>query len=101
MTGEYRFNLDGRWQPYVGAALALQSSSYAAFGELPEFRLPSRTLLDLRVGIQRQDGGWRIEVFGRNVTNQYYWTTVSHQIDTVTRLAGLPATYGVRATFRY
>lgn len=98
---EYRFNVGRRLQPYVGAALAYQSSSYAAFGRSPEFLLPSRALLDLRAGVERDDGRWRLEAFGRNVTNRYYWITVSHQIDTVTRLAGMPVTYGVRAAFRY
>jgi outer membrane receptor protein involved in Fe transport len=101
IDAEYRFNLEGRWQPYAGAALACQSRSYSAFGENPEFVLPSRTLLDLRAGLERADGRWRIEAFGRNVTNRYYWLDVSHQIDAVTRLAGSPATYGARATFRY
>jgi outer membrane receptor protein involved in Fe transport len=101
VDSEYRFNLSGRWQPYTGAALAYQSSSYAAFGRNADFILPSRALLDLRVGVEREDGSWRIEAFGRNVTDRYYWSTVSHQIDSVTRLAGMPASYGVRATYRY
>jgi iron complex outermembrane receptor protein len=101
VDGEYRFNFDGRLNPYVGAALSYQSRSNAAFGQSPEFLLPRRALVDLRAGIERDDGRWRIEAFGRNVTNRYYWVTVSHQIDTVTRLAGMPATYGVRATFKY
>ena len=101
VDAEYRFNLDGSWQPYVGAALAYQSSSYSAFGENPEFILRDRALLDLRAGIEGGDGRWRFEAFGRNVTNQYYWVNVSHQNDVVSRLSGLPATYGIRATFRY
>jgi iron complex outermembrane receptor protein len=98
---DYRFGTGGRWRPYMGAALAYQSSSYAAFGENPEFVLPRRALLDLRAGVEREDGRWRVEAFGRNVTNRYYWLNVSHQIDAVTRLSGMPATYGVRATFRH
>lgn len=101
LDAEYRFNLDGTWQPYAGAAVSYQSRSYSAFGENAEFLLPGRTLLDLRAGIEREDGRWRFEAFGRNVTNRYYWINVSRQTDMVTRLAGMPATYGVRATFRY
>ena len=101
VDAEYRFNLGGSWQPYAGAALAYQSRSYSAFGENAEFILPQRTLLDLRAGVESNDGRWRVEAFGRNVTNRYYWVNVSHLTDTVTRLTGMPATYGVRATFRY
>ena len=101
MDAEYRFNLDGRVQPYLGAAAAYQSSSFAAFGQNAEFRLPARTLIDLRAGVDGDNGRWRIEAFGRNVTNRYYWINVVKQIDTVTRLAGMPATYGVRVNYRY
>ncbi|MBP6031105.1 MAG: TonB-dependent receptor [Sphingobium sp.] len=97
---EYRFG-QGRWQPYAGASVAYQSRSYSAFGQNAEFILPKRALIDLRAGLEREDGSWRVEAFGRNVTNRYYWVNVSHQIDTVTRLSGMPATYGLRATFRY
>lgn len=101
LDAEYRFDLGGLWRPYAGAAVSYQSRSYSAFGENAEFTLPRRALLDLRAGVERSDGRWRFEAFGRNVTNKYYWLNVSHQIDAVTRLAGMPATYGVRATFRY
>ena len=101
VDGEYTFYQTQGARPYIGAAFSFQSSSYAAFGENQEFVLPRRDLLDLRAGVELAKGSWRIEVFGRNVTNQYYWINVSHQIDTVTRLAGLPATYGLRASFRY
>ncbi len=101
LDAEYRFNLGGSWQPYLGGSVAYQSSSFSAFGENAEFKLPSRTLIDLRAGVEQDGGKWRIEIFGRNVTNEYYWINVSRQTDMVTRLAGLPATYGVRASFRY
>ena len=101
MDAEYRFNLAGSMQPYVGAAVAYQSSSYAAFGENAEFVLPSRTLIDLRAGVEGDNGRWRIEAFGRNVTNRYYWINVVKQIDTVTRLTGMPVSYGLRLSYRY
>lgn len=100
LDAEYGFSL-GDLKPYFGASLAHQSSSYAAFGQNAEFVLPARTLLDLRAGIEPEDGRWRVEAFGRNVTNEYYWVNVSRQIDTVVRLSVIPVTYGVRVTFTY
>ena len=41
------------------------------------------------------------QFFARNVTNAYYWVNVARSLDTVTRLAALPATYGVTLTYRY
>ena len=101
IDAEYSVNLEGSLQPYLGASLAFQSKSESAFLGGPEFILQDRALLDLRAGVEAQDGKWRIEAFGRNVTNKYYWVNVALQTDVVNRLAGLPTTYGVRATFRY
>jgi len=47
------------------------------------------------------DGSWRFAIWGRNVTDEYYWNNVARAIDTVTRYAGMPTTYGVSLTFRY
>ena len=67
--------------------LASQSDSYA--------------LLDLRGGIEGPDAKWRISVFGRNVTNEYYWQTAVRRGDAVIRFTGMPVTYGVSASYRY
>ena len=98
---EYDFDTPGRWQPFVGAALNYQSNNDAIFLGGPQFRLPARTLVDLRAGFQTRDGSWSIQVFGRNVTNDYYWINVAHAIDTVVRYAGMPATYGLTIRHRF
>jgi len=56
-------------------------------------------LLDLRAGasLTRHVD---LEVWGRNVTNTYYYNNVSHVVDTITRNAGMPATYGVTLRYR-
>ena len=38
-------------------------------------------------------------MFERNLTDEYYWTSVDVQTDAVYRIPGLPREYGVR--FRY
>jgi iron complex outermembrane recepter protein len=34
-------------------------------------------------------------VWGRNVTNKFYWDNVAHPYDTIVRYAGMPATFGI------
>jgi outer membrane receptor protein involved in Fe transport len=63
------------------------------------YNLPAYTLLDLRAGIEAEDGSWRLMVWGKNVTNKYYWQNAITSYDVVTRYAGQPAMYGV--TFGY
>jgi outer membrane receptor protein involved in Fe transport len=59
------------------------------------YNLPSYTMLDLRAGIEAQDGDWRLTVWGRNITNEFSVTNVIEGNDAVGRYTGPPATYGV------
>ncbi len=98
---EYRFPVGGNLDAFAGISPSYRSATKAAFGTNPLLRIDGYTLLDLRAGVETADGSWRVEAYGRNVTNQYYWTQVTREIDALTRTAGLPVTYGVRVSFRY
>jgi outer membrane receptor protein involved in Fe transport len=95
----YDFPLHDQISGFVGGGFQYLSSSYAALGAVPLFRLNSRSLLDLRAGVT--NGSWRLEVWGKNVTNQFYAITVAHLNDTVERLNGMPATFGVTLSYAY
>ena len=99
--GEYDLPTSGSVRPFLGGTVTYRSQANASFGELALFRLPSYALLDLRAGVESVNEKWRVQVFGRNVTNRYYWVGVSRNIDTVSRFAGQPATYGVQLSYRY
>lgn len=98
---EYRFPVGERTEAYLGVSPRYKSKSVAAFGGDPTFVIPGYTLLDLRAGVEFDDGRWRAEVFGRNVTDKFYLVTVTRLVDTVNRLTGMPATYGATLSFRY
>jgi iron complex outermembrane receptor protein len=61
----------------------------------------SRHLLDVRAGVHTTDERWRVQLWGKNVTNQYYWTNVASYYDTIARYAGRPATFGVTASYNF
>lgn len=96
---EYGFQLSDELRAFVGGGLRYRSSTYAAVGLSPSFRIDSYALLDLRAGVEK--GPVRLEVFGRNVTDKRYVTQATHIIDTVTQFTGMPATYGVTVSYRY
>jgi len=98
---EYRFSVGGSLDAFVGVSPRYQSSTKSAFGTNPLIGVDSYTLLDVRAGVETEDGIWRLEAYGRNVTDEYYWTQVTREIDAVTRLAGMPATYGIRVSYRH
>jgi outer membrane receptor protein involved in Fe transport len=57
--------------------------------------------LNLTAGVEAEDKRWRIEIFGKNVTNKYYWNSVNYIADSNVRFAGQPLTYGMRLSLRY
>jgi outer membrane receptor protein involved in Fe transport len=57
-------------------------------------------LLDLRAGLELSNGHYRGGVWGKNVTNGYYWTNVFANGDAIARFVGQPATYGVSFSAR-
>ena len=97
---EYRFPLVDDWQAFVGGNATYRSGSVSTFAAPSEFDIPSYTLLDARAGVQRTDGKLRVWLWGKNITDRYYWTHVDHVLDTVTRITGMPATYGISASWR-
>ncbi len=98
---EYRWPLSARLQAVIGATATYNTATNGGFGEDPVYRVRGYGLLDLRAGVEGDGGKWRLGVWGHNVTDQYYWTTVTRASDAGTRFAGLPATYGVSLAYRY
>ena len=96
-TREIKNNLLG----FVGASVTDRSGTSAAFGNSPYYKIDGYGLLDLRAGVETTDGRWRFALFGRNVTDRYYWQSVTRFGDVVARLTGYPTTYGISGSYRY
>lgn len=104
---QYDVPLSATTNGFVGGTLNYQNSTRQFFydqGPTPAqprdlLRIPARALLDLRAGIEK--GPWRFQVYGRNVTNKWYWTQAVHTNDILGRYTGLPATYGIIVSLQY
>jgi outer membrane receptor protein involved in Fe transport len=108
LDAQYRWDINPRYSAYVGADARYQSRSQGAFGTqsgidagYPSFYINSYAILDLRAGVESANGQWRLEVYGNNVTNTYYWTQVARPAEAVVRMAGLPDIFGVRLRYSY
>jgi outer membrane receptor protein involved in Fe transport len=97
---EYDFPLSDNLRGFFGGTLSYRSGAYAVFGQSADFKIPAYALLDLRVGIDSADGNWRLTLWGRNVTNKYHLNGVTLFVDTLNRLAGPPATYGISLSYK-
>jgi iron complex outermembrane recepter protein len=86
---------------FVGGSLTYNSKTYAGVGGLDLLRIDSFTLLDLRAGVESGSGRYRIWTWGKNVTNEYYWSNVFANGNAISRFVGQPATYGVSLSARF
>jgi outer membrane receptor protein involved in Fe transport len=101
LGSDYVFPLRGNLSGFVGTNVSYRSATEAFFAGGEDFRLRGYTLVDLRTGIQSDKDSWRVEIFGHNVTDQYYWVHANRIEDNVTRTAGMPATFGIMASKRF
>ena len=97
----YKHPINDRLAGFAGAQVNYRSSTTASVGSPPLYGLPGYTTLDLQAGIQTSDDKWRVFLWGKNVTNQFYLTNVVEVSDGLIRFTGLPATYGVTVSYRY
>jgi iron complex outermembrane recepter protein len=98
---DYAFGLSPRMNGFVGASLIYNSQTFSGVGALETFRIDAFTLLDLRTGIELGDGRYRVWVWGKNVTDEYYWSNVFANGSAISRFPGQPASYGVSLSARF
>jgi outer membrane receptor protein involved in Fe transport len=117
ISGDYSIPTGGPVRPFIGAAMTKRTSTTSVVGSAigavinPGYRslvpiedtyhMAGYTLLDLRAGIEAEDGRWRLMIWGKNVTNKYYWNNVLIAYEAVARYAGQPAAYGVTFSHKF
>ena len=89
----------------LGLQLALnarwQDNSAADLGDSPGYVIDGYGLVNASVGIHDLDGKWQASLWARNLTDEYYWTSVASNANVVVRFPGMPVTYGASLTFNY
>ena len=100
-AADYEFAVSGNLNGFLGANLTFRSKTNGGLGENPILNIDAYSLLDLRAGFGSADDRWKVSVWGRNVTDKYYWTNAYKIADVSARFAGKPATYGVTLSVRY
>ncbi|MFT3792252.1 MAG: TonB-dependent receptor [Rudaea sp.] len=96
---QYDWSLGHGLNAFVGANVNHQGSAFNGFGEHPQFAIDAFTLLDLRAGIEAADSRWRLAFWAHNATDKYYWINQLRIGDTITKVVGMPRTFGVAYTY--
>jgi outer membrane receptor protein involved in Fe transport len=108
LGARYQWNIGSKLTAFVSGDSSYQSRASAAFGSMesvsygaPGLEIAPYGLVNLTVGIAPTDRHWHIDVWGKNVTNKYYWNSVNYVSDTVVRQIGMPATFGATVGYRF
>jgi outer membrane receptor protein involved in Fe transport len=101
---DYTMPVFGTWDAIMGAGVSGQSKSigglYLSALDQSQYEIDSRVLLDLYAGL-KSSSGWKFTVWGKNVTNKYYWTNAILVYDSQVKYAGRPAEFGISAGYRF
>jgi iron complex outermembrane receptor protein len=84
------------WTYHSGDNASLRTATVRA----DEFAIKEYLLVDLRAGVEADDGRWRLSAFVRNAGDAYHWNTVFRVIDGYFRYNGQPRTFGLALTLR-
>ncbi|MGD9659819.1 MAG: TonB-dependent receptor [Porticoccaceae bacterium] len=98
---DYHWSISDSLGAFVGANMVYNSETNSTFGDPADTRIDAYTTLDLRAGIESPDGQWSASLWGRNVTDEYYWTNQFYSQDVIARFAAKPATYGVAFSYNF
>ncbi|MEQ1784112.1 MAG: TonB-dependent receptor, partial [Hyphomonadaceae bacterium] len=89
----------------LGMQLALnarwQDDSAADLGDSPSYVIDAYGLVNASAGIHDLNGKWAFSLWGRNITDEYYWTSVASNANVVVRFPGMPVSYGATLTLNY
>jgi outer membrane receptor protein involved in Fe transport len=78
-----------------------QSESHADLAGSDDFAIDSYSVVNASIGIASLDGQWDVSVWGNNLTDEYYWLTVTQNANTNIRFPGKARTYGATLTWRF
>ena len=100
-NGDYNIPVSESLNGVFGFDILYRSKTKSAFGDISLVDINSYNTVDLRAGIEDADGRWKLLLFGRNVFDEFYITSVVGSSDIIRRYAGPPATYGVQVSVNF
>jgi outer membrane receptor protein involved in Fe transport len=117
---DYTLPMNGGGEFFAGLSASGQSESDAVFNgddiQLPADRIAAGTaksietnyfsidsywVADARVGYRFPGEKWTVMAWGKNITDEYYYTSVLAASENGARVSGRPRTYGLSIAYEY
>lgn len=71
-----------------------QSKTSSTVEDFAPLAIPSYGLLNASVVLYNEGSGWEASIWGRNITDEYYWSSAATNANTAVRFPGRSASYG-------
>lgn len=78
-----------------------QSSTGSTIEDFEPLAIDSYAILNASLALYDLDGAWEASIWGRNVTDTYYWSSAATNANTAVRFPGRSANFGATVRFRF
>ena len=97
---DFRYPLQSGWEFQFNTSLRYQSDIYLSAGELPISRVPDKTYVDLRIGLENDH--WSASLFSKNLLDERQAIGVlDNSIGGILRGQNKPRIYGITVSYTY
>lgn len=91
----YALPLFDRFELSAGIDYRYTDETNATLERNPLFAIDDYALVNAQLMLTPLAGPWSVRIWGRNITDEYYVTNVTNQIDSLGRYTGMPQVWGV------
>ncbi|HMO75726.1 MAG TPA: TonB-dependent receptor [Sphingopyxis sp.] len=78
-----------------------QTRTSSTIEEFAPLAIKAHGLLNASLAVYDRDGKWEASIWGRNITDSYYWMSAATNANTAVRFPGRSATWGVTAKVNF
>jgi len=90
----YRFDVSDNWDSLITLNGNYSSSQKADLSNISFFKIDPSIIFNLNINFSSNDGKYEFEVFAKNIFDEYSWSSVQTNQDSITRFANKPRTFG-------
>ena len=105
VRGDYIFAISDTLEGIVGVSVLGQSETTSKLttvaAEKDIFEIRDYVVVNANLGIASTDGQWKVMLWGKNITDEYYWTNTIQTFDNTVRYAARPAEYGITFSMNF
>lgn len=100
VVAEYTLPLFDDYELSIGGDLSYRGETNASLQKDPRFFMEDYTVINARFGFAPLAGPWKVQLWGRNITDEYYYNNVTNQLDTIGRYTAMPVVWGATISWR-